>query len=350
MKKAMSVKKGFFSALSLVLALCLVAAFALPAKAAERTYTIRLFAGKEGSIDGKTMTQIKVKPGTRVNLNTDLSYAKAAAKDSSIYSVDGVRESGKDSNEALSNLSFTATKDQDYVVCYCAPGDQVAYTVNYQTSSGTQLAPSDTFYGKVGEKAVAAYVYVDGYQPDAYNHSRTLVADASKNVFTFTYTQVNNTTTTTTTTTNTTTNTTVQNNGTTTNNTNNTAANNNANNGNAAAGNNAAATDNTANADNNAAADNNATTEQEDNTPAANQEPYENIDEDDGTTTPEGQKTLEDGSDVSETAETEDSENTADTESGILSVKTRVLIGAAVALAVAAIAAGVVVFNKRRES
>ena len=64
----------------------------------------------------------------------------------------------------------------------------VAYTVNYQDTSGKSLAESQTFYGNVGDKPVVAYRYVENYIPDALALTKTLSDNESENVFTFTYT------------------------------------------------------------------------------------------------------------------------------------------------------------------
>ena len=79
------------------------------------------------------------------------------------------------------------TEDQDYVVAYGIKGATVAYTVNYLDEDGNALAPSETYYGNVGDKPVVAYLYIEGYQPQAYNLGKTLVEDATQNVFSFIY-------------------------------------------------------------------------------------------------------------------------------------------------------------------
>jgi hypothetical protein len=45
-------------------------------------------------------------------------------------------------------------------------------------------------HGNVGDKPVGASLYIEGYQPQAYNLTGTLQADESKNVFTFVYRKV----------------------------------------------------------------------------------------------------------------------------------------------------------------
>ena len=63
----------------------------------------------------------------------------------------------------------------------------MAYTVNYEDEDGNTLAPSQTYYGNVGDKPVVAYLYIENYLPEALALTKTLSADASENVFTFVY-------------------------------------------------------------------------------------------------------------------------------------------------------------------
>ena len=86
--------------------------------------------------------------------------------------------------------SFEVEEDRDYVVVYGLLGDAVSYTVNYLDAGGNELAPSETYYGNVGDAPVIAYLYIDGYQPQAYNMTGVLDRDASKNVFSFVYTPI----------------------------------------------------------------------------------------------------------------------------------------------------------------
>ena len=105
------------------------------------------------------------------------------------YYVRGIRESGKDNN-TVGLTSFSVTQDQDYVVAYGLLGNAVAYTIRYLDEDGNELAPSETYYGNVGDKPVVAYLYIDGYQPRYYNLTRTLGENAADNVFDFVYTRV----------------------------------------------------------------------------------------------------------------------------------------------------------------
>ncbi len=178
--------------LSLFLLLALVCSFSLTAQAKGKAYTyrIRLYAGGQGHFeDGSSVLEFpEVSYGGRVSFSPNL----VTLEDGSKYYVKGFLESGKGTEEVQgvargSSSSFVVTKDQDFVVAYGLMGDMVEYTVNYETAEGETLAPSETYYGNVGDKPMIAYLYIEGYQPQSYNLTKTLVADASKNVFTFLY-------------------------------------------------------------------------------------------------------------------------------------------------------------------
>lgn len=166
------------------------------------TYTVRLFSGAQGTIDGGRVCRIQgsIVPGSggEVYEISGLHYGQQVTFNvqsgvtldgGSKYYVRGIRQSGAD-NSTVGNLSFTVTGDQDYVVAYGIKGATVAYTVNYLDQAGNVLAPGETYYGNVGDKPVVAYQYIEGWQPQAYNLGKTLVEDVSENVFSFIYTPV----------------------------------------------------------------------------------------------------------------------------------------------------------------
>lgn len=157
----------------------------------EYTYTVTLYAGKEGTFaDGSSEIKITGKKyGEQVNLGDYIRSVKV--KNSEKYYVKGIRESGKDNNTAkLEKLAFNVECDREYVVAYGIKGDMVSYTVNYQDESGNALMKSEKFYGVVGDKPVVAFQYIDGYQPQAYNLTKTLSSNEADNVFTFTYKKI----------------------------------------------------------------------------------------------------------------------------------------------------------------
>ena len=174
------------------------------ANASEYTYTVTLSGGNQGAFNGTTgmsttsssakiagtgekiiITGLKL--GDHVTL--DAAQTGAVTLTNAKYYVRGVRESGRD-NSTVSWTDFTVTGDADYVVAYGMKGTTVSYTVNYQDTSGTALAPSRTYYGNVGDRPVVAYLYIDGYQPNAYNITATLKDNAASNVFNFVYSPV----------------------------------------------------------------------------------------------------------------------------------------------------------------
>lgn len=169
-----------------LLSICLtafVAAACLPAeaKAAEGySYKITLAAGDKGSLTGEAVQTAQAGDWVSFNLS------QVEVNDPRYY-VKGVRLAGRDNQETLASPGFHVTGDADYVVAYGIKGDQVAYTVRYLDADGNELAPSDTYYGNIGDKPVVAYRYIEGYVPRVLAFTKTLAADESENVFTFEY-------------------------------------------------------------------------------------------------------------------------------------------------------------------
>lgn len=194
--------------LGILLSAVLLFSMSYSAKAAEEkntpyTYTVRILAGKQGSIDkpevvsvinnpyavitcsGDMVVVSNLKYGDNIRFNTDGVTKSNANK----YYVKGFRESGKDSSQ-LAAMDFIVTEDRDFVVAYGLAKNLVPYTVHYQDANGNTLAESETYYGSINDKPIVPYKYIDGYQPQAYNITKTLEGDPAKDVFTFTYTPV----------------------------------------------------------------------------------------------------------------------------------------------------------------
>lgn len=172
-----------------LLALCLFfpAVLHASAKEEEYTYTIRIFAGRQGSFEaGEVLVFEGRHYGDRVNF-----YQSAVTlNDNSKYYIRGIRESGKDNSESMQTSSFLVTGDRDYVIAYGILGDATSYTINYVDGEGNALAPSETYYGNVGDRPVVAYLYIEGWQPQAYNMTKTLEKDPMENIFNFVYTRI----------------------------------------------------------------------------------------------------------------------------------------------------------------
>lgn len=176
---------------------------------ASYTYTITLYAGNQGTFTDASAIQVDnsasgssytisgvEKDGSRIRI-TGLAYgdtvsvnvqACVSVTESAKYYVKGIRESGRD-NDTVGSPAFQVKSDRDYVVAYGIQGDMVAYTVNYQDEDGNALLESSTYYGSVGDQPVIAFLYIENYQPQAYNLTKTLSSNEADNVFTFVYKQ-----------------------------------------------------------------------------------------------------------------------------------------------------------------
>lgn len=191
---------GLFSTLA---ALALLVVLAPAALAEEYTYSVTLSAGRQGTVtgggvtvEGSTYTQTS--DGTTIKLSglhkgarvTFQAGDAARLNDDTKYYISGIRLSGRDNNTRAADPSFLVDGDADYVVAYGIRGDMVEYTVQYQDEDGNALADSRTYYGNVGDEAVVAYLYVEGYRPLNFNLSKVLSANGADNVFTFVYTQI----------------------------------------------------------------------------------------------------------------------------------------------------------------
>ena len=158
-------------------------------------YTVKVYAGEQGkfsggslggevSSDGKIITIKNVTPGTSLTINESTTGLKL--NEGSEYYVRGFRIAGHD-NDELVNTIPAVNADASYEAAYGLKGSMVKYTVMYLDENGSPLQKANEYYGMVGDKPVVSYLYIDGYQPNAYNLTKTLVADESQNVFGFSY-------------------------------------------------------------------------------------------------------------------------------------------------------------------
>ena len=179
------------------------------------TYTITFYAGNQGSFTGGGRIQVIdrenravtdgieirreasaiVLKGLRAGYTVTFQDIQGEAVDvgpDSVYYVRGLRRSGYD-NDTVAQPAFRVEQDQDYVVAYGIQGDLVSYVVNYQDAAGNTLIPSRTYRGNAGDRPMAAFAYIEGYEPQAYNLTRTLSVNEAENVFTFVYSPVEST-------------------------------------------------------------------------------------------------------------------------------------------------------------
>ena len=189
-----SLKKARNAAVAILLALALMVPMFTERVDAYSSYKVTLLAGSHGKIidpkDGqeKDMVEIEFFPDSE-NENervwTPGDYDVIVKDDryycNNEYHISGI-EGAVEAQEIKEDMIFVAT--------YRIKGDLVGYTVHYVDESGAMLLPDSTFHGNIGEEAVLAYKYVDGYIPNTYSQAHVLSDDPGKNVFTFTYRRV----------------------------------------------------------------------------------------------------------------------------------------------------------------
>ena len=194
--KKMERRNFFMRVGAILIAICMIAALAIPAFAADTnsdatySYTVRIFPGDKGTVDGGKSPIVKVvEPGYKWS-GSDFDYGSRAASDTDKYYVRGLREAGRDNNTTnnLINPAFTVDHDIDLVVAYGVKGSDVEYTINYvEVGTEKQLREPQTYHGNVGDKPAVAYLYVEGYIPQYENITGTLDADSANNEWTFYY-------------------------------------------------------------------------------------------------------------------------------------------------------------------
>ena len=180
--------------LTLLLALCMglpSAAFAAPD---DTTYTIRLYGGNRGTVNGQDMVEWT---GVHYGDTVDLGQANITVNDGKYYAkgarpagLDNVKDvvyvADVDANGKLSG-TVTVTEDADYVIAYGVLADRVEYTVRYVDAAGNELAASQKFMGDIGDTPATAAPYFENYVPNAYTATLALTGDPDQNVITFTY-------------------------------------------------------------------------------------------------------------------------------------------------------------------
>ena len=152
-------------------------------------YTVKVYSGEQGEFSGgKTVIEKSVRAGETVDISQMASDAGFKVTNGEYY-CRGFRESGHDNDESPSLQAFTVTEDVSYEAAYGIRGNMVKYTIMYLDEDGASLRDADEYYGMIGDKPVVSYKYIEGYQPNAYNLTKTLTANESENVFGFSYTE-----------------------------------------------------------------------------------------------------------------------------------------------------------------
>ena len=175
--------------LSVLLLVVLLFTTVVPSQAfaANRQYTVRIYAGNYGTFSG----------GGKVFVDNTKPYSETARYDypavtpSDGYYVKGIKESGKDASVTENKpilTQYKVSEDRDYVVAYGIKGKDTSYTVHYVLKgSTTELASPKTFYADVGDTVLPAAVFIDGYQPDPEPKAQKIKGNDS---FTVTYSKL----------------------------------------------------------------------------------------------------------------------------------------------------------------
>ena len=181
---------------AVLIAVCMVAALALPAFAADTSaenepykYTVRIFPGDKGTINGSTDPIVKEVEANYSWTRGDFDCLNQAASKTDRYYVTGMRESGRDNNTntLYKSGNFTVDRDIDLVVSYGIKGSDVPYTINYvEYGTNKVLRKSETYHGNDGDQPAVAYLYIEGYVPQYEVMTGTIKAGSS-NEWTFYY-------------------------------------------------------------------------------------------------------------------------------------------------------------------
>ena len=163
--------------ISFLFVLLLLVTLGTSAFATDRNYRVRVYPGNTGTIDNSSSPFTAQKS----------DFQEPTPIPDEGYYVKGFKQTGRDT--ILTNIP-AITCDQDYIVAYGIDGGQVAYKIQY-LESGTNrvLAPERTYYGDVGDKPVASYLYIDGYQPQVRAITGTLTKNGD-NTWIFYYTRI----------------------------------------------------------------------------------------------------------------------------------------------------------------
>ena len=146
---------------SLILILALALSMAVTASAADPVYKVTVSKGLYG--DQETVAYI----------GAGKQYTPPDQKDNGKYYWKGYHIAGQDEVKK----SFTVDRDMVLVASYGMKGTMVSYTIHFVEYGTTKIVHDPmTYYGNIGDMPVAPYVYVDNYEPQAYNITGTLKA------------------------------------------------------------------------------------------------------------------------------------------------------------------------------
>ena len=166
----------------IAMAIALMAAVALlgvpsHAVAEEYGYTVRVFSGNKGSVNGEEVASFKVSKGEEI----DLTEAVSVGIGDSAYYHKGFREAGQD--DEFPYRAFPVERDIDLVVSYGMRAQMAKVTLHFREyGTGRPLVADDGSDSvacecKVGDKPVIAFRHIEGYRPLYRNVTGTVTGD-----------------------------------------------------------------------------------------------------------------------------------------------------------------------------
>ena len=177
-------RKGFLKSLVLIAILATGIAVTAPAMtsiAEGYRYTIRVFAGNRGKLPSDPVVT-EVEKGADIDLYEIATPEITDAK----YVQTGFRLSGQDKLYGNGKVNGV-TEDMDFVIAYGVEAETVPYTLKFvEYGTGRELSAPKTYYGKAGDKPVAAYEHIEGYRPRYLSITGTL-RKGEENIWTFEY-------------------------------------------------------------------------------------------------------------------------------------------------------------------
>lgn len=167
-----------------LLAMLVLAALSIGALAdGEATYTVTVSAG---NMDFALLGA----PVQTAEYGKTVALGGVEVPEDSPYFFKGFRPAGHDNNVVYAS-DYYVTEDADFVAAYGLRANLVKYTIRYLDGNGNDLmTDSEPHYGNIGDKIVVRARDIDGYQPQAYQLAKTLVANEAENVFPFVYSEV----------------------------------------------------------------------------------------------------------------------------------------------------------------
>ena len=181
-------KRSIFPFILMFVLFAVMSVYPAGALCEDYQYTVTVYAGNNGSFSGASSYSFRASYGEKAEI--DLEKAGFSVTGDRYY-VKGLRETGHDDEDLLVSgmtpYSFTVTRDISFIVSYAVKGEMVGYTINFVAQDGTAVHPPVSYQGIAGDKVIANFLYVEGYEPPEEMPEMILSGNEAENVFSFVY-------------------------------------------------------------------------------------------------------------------------------------------------------------------